>query len=60
MHGSFLFFLCLEVAHIDRTLAQENLQKVVICSPKNPNNITYELFDECTSVVNGKLQVGNE
>lgn len=41
----FLFILCLEVANMDRTLAQGNLQKVTICSPNN--------LDECATVTDG-------
>ena len=46
----FLFLLCLEVAHMDRTLAQGNPQKVTICSPDNS--------DKCVNVTSGgRLQV---
>ncbi|NET78386.1 MULTISPECIES: hypothetical protein [Okeania] len=46
----FLFILCFEVAHMDRTLAQGNLQKVIICSADNS--------DRCADVTSGnRLQV---
>ncbi len=48
----FLFILCLEVAYMDRTLAQGNLQKVTICSPDNS--------DDCATVTSdGILRVKN-
>ena len=41
----FLFILCFEVAHMDRTLAKGKTQKVTICSPNN--------LDECARVTDG-------
>ena len=43
----FLFILCLEVAHMDRTLAQGEPQKVIICSRANSN--------DCATITPGGL-----
>jgi len=45
----FLFFLCLEVAHMDRTLAQGKPQKVIVCDP--------DKWNDCAEVYGSVLRV---